>query len=537
MEAMKIIFIITILFIFATKCNRNFVPYDIATNVKPEIIYKVKPIFAENRYNDLIDVNLHIADTNLQIEVKEIIISFKEESTLSSLSSVYVKNIINDKEHIIYDFFDTTASISKFVKLSGSRMIKNGDNKFIIGFTPQKFVNLIGTVEIEYISIVFDGNYEIKIDSGLPIIRFAKIVRRAGQDDVDTYRIPGIITTKKGTLIAVYDVRYKSSRDLQGDIDIGMSRSTDGGQTWEPMRIILDMNNWGGKPEEENGVGDPSILVDDITGTIWLAALWIHGFPGQIAWNASGKGIEPDVTGQLVMVKSEDDGLSWSEVMNITPQVKDPGWKLMFQGPGRGITLNDGTLVFPAQFKDAEGIPWSTIIYSKDHGITWNIGTGAKPNTTEAQCVQLTDGSIMLNMRDNRNATIKDDSNGRAVAITRDLGKTWETHPSSNNALPEPVCMASIISADLDIGGNTKKVLFFSNPANKYERKNITIKASLDEGLTWSEAYQLEIYRPESFGYSCLTMVDKNTIGILYEDKKDLYFQKILVIDILKTKK
>lgn len=231
MEAMKIIFIITILFIFATKCNRNFVPYDISTNEKPEIIYEVKPIFAENRYNDLIDVNLHIADTNLQIEVKKIIISFKEKSTLSSLSSVYVKNIINDKEHIIYDFFDTTASISKFVKISGSRIIKNGDNKFIIGFTPQKFVNLIGTVEIEYISIVFDGNYEIKIDSGLPVIRFAKIVRRAGQDGVDTYRIPGIITTKKGTLIAVYDVRYKSSQDLQGDIDIGMSRSTDGGQT------------------------------------------------------------------------------------------------------------------------------------------------------------------------------------------------------------------------------------------------------------------------------------------------------------------
>lgn len=296
------------------------------------------------------------------------------------------------------------------------------------------------------------------------------------------------------------------------------------------------MNNWGGKPEEENGVGDPSILVDDITGTIWVAALWIHGFPGQIAWNASGQGIEPDVTGQLVMVKSEDDGLSWSEVMNITPQIKDPAWKLMFQGPGRGITLNDGTLVFPAQFRDSEGIPWSTIIYSKDHGITWNIGTGAKPNTTEAQCVQLTDGSIMLNMRDNRNATIKDDSNGRAVAITRDLGKTWEIHPSSNNALPEPVCMASIISADLDIGGKTKKVLFFSNPANKYERKNITIKASLDEGLTWPETCQIEIYRPESFGYSCLTMVDKNTIGILYEGKKDLYFQKILFKDILKTK-
>lgn len=499
------------------------------------IINNFMPLLVDNDENDLFQVVFEYKSSEATAAVREVIIKFGKRSILSSLSSVYARFCVDTSDHTGKEFFGETNEISRRVVIKGNTKINNGKNTFIIGFRAKPDADLLNILSVASIELVFDNNMRKTI---LPqkdqlLVRFAHVIRKSGQDGCDTYRIPGLITTKKGTLIAVYDVRYKNSRDLQGDIDIGMSRSTDGGQTWEPMRIILDMNNWGGKPEEENGVGDPSILVDDITGTIWVAALWIHGFPGQIAWNASGQGIEPDVTGQLVMVKSEDDGLSWSEVMNITPQIKDPAWKLMFQGPGRGITLNDGTLVFPAQFRDSEGIPWSTIIYSKDHGITWNIGTGAKPNTTEAQCVQLTDGSIMLNMRDNRNATIKDDSNGRAVAITRDLGKTWEIHPSSNNALPEPVCMASIISADLDIGGKTKKVLFFSNPANKYERKNITIKASLDEGLTWPETCQIEIYRPESFGYSCLTMVDKNTIGILYEGKKDLYFQKIYVKDVL----
>lgn len=85
-----------------------------------------------------------------------------------------------------------------------------------------------------------------------------QLIRKAGQDGVHTYRIPGIIKTAKGTLIAVYDVRYTTSRDLPGHIDVGMSRSMDNGNTWEPMRIIMDM----GAPHENNGVGDPAILYD-----------------------------------------------------------------------------------------------------------------------------------------------------------------------------------------------------------------------------------------------------------------------------------
>jgi len=162
------------------------------------------------------------------------------------------------------------------------------------------------------------------------------------------------------------------------------------------------------------------------------------------------------------------------------------------------------------------------------------VGTGAKSNTTESQVVQLKDGSIMINMRDDRNKIEKGEHNGRAVAITKDLGKNWTVHPSSNSALSEPNCMASIIGTTFKIDGIDKHVLFFSNPNDKYKRINMTIKASLDEGLTWPIDYQLLINNEEGFGYSCMTMIDENTIGILYEGVKELYFERIAVSDVLK---
>lgn len=87
--------------------------------------------------------------------------------------------------------------------------------------------------------------------------------------------------TPKGTLIAVYDVRYNSAVDLQENIDVGVSRSVDGGQTWLPMQIAMDMGEWGGRSHKENGIGDPAILVDPQTGRVWIAGLWLHGNPGK----------------------------------------------------------------------------------------------------------------------------------------------------------------------------------------------------------------------------------------------------------------
>lgn len=364
--------------------------------------------------------------------------------------------------------------------------------------------------------------------------RIGIALRQAGEDGVNTYRIPGLATTNKGTLLGVYDVRYNDPVDLQENIDVGLSRSTDGGQTWEPMKIIMDMGTYGGLPEDENGIGDPSILVDRNTNTIWVAGLWLHGYPGKRAWNASAPGMSPEKTGQFVLVKSEDDGITWSEPINVTTQMKNPDWQLFFNGPGMGITMKDGTLVFAAQYKDENRIPHSTIVYSKDGGKSWEVGTGAKSETTEAQVVELSDGSLMLNMRDDRNrANRKDSMNGRSVSITKDMGKTWTKHPTSRKALQESNCMASLITYDHPQRG---RVLFFSNPDTKVRRDHITIKTSFDEGMTWPEANQLELYEEGTYGYSCLTMIDEEHVGILYEGVKEMYFEKIHLSELLEQR-
>lgn len=353
-------------------------------------------------------------------------------------------------------------------------------------------------------------------------------VRQAGDDGSAAYRIPGLVTSNCGTLLGVYDIRYNSSVDLQEKVDIGVSRSTDKGQTWEPMRIAMTFGETGGLPHAQNGVGDPSILVDKKTNTIWIVAAWTHGMGNGRAWNNSMPGMTPDATAQLMLVKSEDDGKTWSQPINITSQVKHPSWYFLLQGPGRGISMQDGTLVFPIQFIDSTRIPNAGIMYSKDRGKTWHLHNLARTNTTEAQVAEIEPGTLMLNMRDNRGGS-------RAVAITKDLGKTWTEHPSSRKALQEPVCMASLLKVEAKDNITGKPLLLFSNPNTTRGRHHITIKASLDNGLTWSPSQQVLLDEGESWGYSCLTLIDKETIGILYESSvAHMTFQAVKIKDLIK---
>lgn len=503
---------------------------------------KSVPLFVDDDSQNLMSVRFTANEENSRLHVSGLTIHFAPESQTDCLESVSVGFTTEEGEQL---FGASNQITSKKVEIEGLFETVKSEQVFNLNFKAKENAGLLATFQIE--RIVFDLGGD-QLAESIPAephkFRLAKVLREAGQDQCDTYRIPGLVTTNKGTLIAVYDNRYNNSKDLQEDIDVGMSRSTDGGQTWEPMKVIMDMGEWGGRSQRLNGIGDPSVLYDHTTGTLWVAALWMSGATEKdMLWWASKPGMSPEVTGQFVIAKSIDDGLTWSETINITGQIKDPSWQLLLQGPGRGITLEDGTLVFPAQFKADIGekaldggqyTSHSTIVYSTDGGERWQIGTGAKPNTTEAQVVQLTDGGLMLNMRDDQNRKDKGDTNGRAVATTNDLGKTWKVHPTSNSALQEPNCMASIISADLKVDGEKKRVLFFSNPNNKHQRTNMTIKASVDEGMSWPEEFQLEIYEPAGFGYSCMTMIDNETIGIVYEGVKELYFQSIPVADIIK---
>ncbi|MEI6140120.1 MAG: sialidase family protein [Mariniphaga sp.] len=463
------------------------------------------------------------------IDLKKIVIKFTPDSQPDCISSLTVANT-----GTIDSIFGTSQKVGIKTTISGNRTMTTGPNVINLDFVIKPDAQLTKKFEIQDIELIFSNKQTIKVN---PDSKFAfrptLLLRASGQDQVDTYRIPGLATTNKGTLIAVYDIRYLGGSDLQGDIDVGMSRSTDGGQTWSAMKKVLDMGEYGGLPQDQNGIGDPAVLVDKATNTIWVAGLWVNGIPGQTAWGGSKPGLKPGETGQLVLTKSDDDGVTWSQPINITEQCKKSEWNLFFQGPGNGITMNDGTLVFAAQYKDSQAIPFSTIIYSRDKGKTWSVGTGAKSNTTESQVVQLNDGSLILNMRDNRNGKEKGDQNGRAVSITSDMGQTWKVHSSSNSLLPESVCMASLISATVRIHGVPKNVLFFSNPNVKSTRSNLTIKASLDEGNSWPVEFQSELNSANSLGYSCLTMVNESTIGILYEGIKDLYFQKIKVDELL----
>jgi len=319
-------------------------------------------------------------------------------------------------------------------------------------------------------------------------------------------------------LIAVYDIRYKHSGDLPANVDVGMSRSTDGGNTWEPMKIIMDM----GEPHDNNGVGDPAIVFDPISKKLFVVALWSKG-NRSIA--GSGPGLTPDETGQLVIAESHDDGLTWTKPVSITPQVKDPAWKLFFQGPGNGMVMKNGTIVFAAQYWDKAHMPHATIIYSIDRGKNWKRGVAAKSNTTEAQVEELQSGTLMLSMRDNRGKY-------RSVATTSDMGQTWLEHPTSYNTLEDPICMAGFTKANVQTREGLKDILFFSNPNSSLSRINMSIRASKDFGDTWP--YSLLIDERSSFGYSVMVRLDEKTIGLLYEGIRDLYFVRVPVKEIVR---
>ncbi len=439
----------------------------------------------------------------------------------------------------------SSSTIAEQVCFKINRQLEPGDNYIAVSYKISPATNLLHRFGVSCPSITIDSQkHKLNSCYNKPLLPAVK-VRDFGDDGSLGYRIPSLVTTNKGTLIAAYDIRWASRRDLQGDMDIGISRSEDGGQTWGPMLRAIDMKRWGGLPEKFNGVSDAGLLVDTDTNTIFCAGLWMHGLRDkngkfiegltekndewQHQWRETGScvGMDPKLTCQYLMTSSTDDGKTWSEPQNLTQKLKDPGWILFAPCPGHGITLDDGTLVMTAQGRDGNSKSFTTIIYSKDHGQNWQTAPALRYSIGETGLAQLADGSILFNGRSPKGTGY------RGVAVSADLGKTWQDHPTDLKALVEPGCMGSLIKYDYPVDG--KPLLLFSCPDSQKNREKMTIRVSLDEGMTWPINNQIML---DQFGgaYSCLSTVEKNVIGILYESSQGyLIFQKVALPELIST--
>lgn len=541
---MKSLSFLSVLFFFSSLFAFGVDTVQVKQNKVPVLIDRIDNVIyyiridAENS-KELNEVRLRIGDNVNMSEIESIKLYYGGTEASQRAGQTFYAPVQYVSSHAVGKTREANPSYSvkvveqrspgKEVVLSPNYKLFPGINYFWVSLEMKPGTSLVSKADIAVTSAKLDmKTAPIHLATDPAPFRMGVGVRHAGDDGSAAYRIPGLVTSNAGTLLGVYDVRYNSSVDLQEYVDVGLSRSTDKGKTWEKMTLPISFGEYGGLPKAQNGVGDPAILVDKKNGAIWIAALWTHGMGNGRAWTNSQDGNEIGRSGQLVLVKSTDDGKTWSEPINITNQVKDPSWHLLLQGPGMGITMLDGTLVFPIQYIDSTRVPNAGIMYSKDRGETWHIHNHARTNTTEAQVAEVEPGVLMLNMRDNRGGS-------RAVSVTKDLGKTWTEHPSNRSVLPEPVCMASLIKVEAKDNVLGRNILLFSNPNTTEGRHHITIKASLDGGLSFPEEFHVMLDEQPGWGYSCLTMIDRETVGILYESSvAHMTFQAVKLTDIIK---
>lgn len=306
------------------------------------------------------------------------------------------------------------------------------------------------------------------------------------------HRIPALLTTDKGTLLAFCEARMGSVSDA-APTDVVLRRSLDNGETWTPAMVVAHRQNY--------TVGNPAPVQDRKTGVIWLL-LTLN--PADVSEeeisNSSPKG-----TRTVWITHSSDDGATWSPAEDITPSTKKPDWTWYATGPGNGIQLEDGRLVIPCDYKVAiTKAFYAHVIYSDDDGKTWKLGGSAGPQTNESAVVQLDDGSLLLNMRSYAGQHL------RAISYSHDGGLAWSP-VQLDPALIEPVCQASFIRYTLAKKAGKNRLLF-ANPADTV-RDRMTVRLSYDEGKTWPVARLLD----EDFSeYSSLAVLRDGTIGLLY---------------------
>lgn len=336
-----------------------------------------------------------------------------------------------------------------------------------------------------------------------------------GTGKYNNYRIPSVIATQQGTLLAFCEGREAGDT---GDIDLLMKRSEDNGKTWSSERIIWDDGN--------NTCGNPCPVVDEETGRIWLFMTWNNGedTETEIIHKTSASPRIPYIC------FSDDDGKSWSKPENLSKTCRDDSWGWYATGPGIGIQLKNGPhkgrLVIPANhsYDDPDGKirngPYSYgshIIYSDDHGKTWQISEAIRPGCNESQAAELADGTVLMNMRSYNN------KHCRAVSYSNDGGTTW-SEIEHDYQLVESICQAGL----LNYGEyNGKQMYLFLNPAVPSGRNHMTLKASFDNCKSWSNG-KLVYAGPSA--YSCLTKLPDGRIGMFFEAGEKSPYEKLIFI-------
>ena len=490
---------------------------------------QVHPLLIRNEAGALLQIVVDV-QSNKEVRLQALNFALDGADDVADLESLSVFATGDKQEFATTTAFGKPSDAAKLIAIRGDVTLRPGRNVFWLSGRLKPSADLSHKVSAICTSVeTTAGKHPVKELSPAVGQRIGIALRKAKDDGVHTYRIPALTTTHKGTLLCVYDMRRRTGRDLQEDIDIGLSRSTDGGQTWEAVRVIMDMGKFGGLPEEQNGCSDPGIIVDHKTGEIFCFAVWMHGNPGKHQWTGDGSapGYEIGKAAQILMVSSKDDGRTWTKPVNLTRKLKPAEWWLFAPSPQSGINLSDGTLVMPAQGRDAKGVEFSTIMTSGDHGVTWTVGTPAYSGGSECQAVLLGDGSIMLNMRNEHERF-------RAVFVTKDLGKSWQPHATNRKTLIEPNCNGSLLRVDYVEGGAKKHVLLFSNPHSQKGRTHQTIQVSFDDGLTWPDSHHLLLDEGRGAGYSSLTRVDDRHVGIVYEGSQaHIVFEKFTLAELL----
>ncbi len=316
-----------------------------------------------------------------------------------------------------------------------------------------------------------------------------------GDGGVHTYRIPALIETRKGKLLAVCDARHDSSHDMPARISLVLRTSEDRGRSWSGMVTLRKV--------PEGGVGDASLLLDRRTGRIWC----FHSYgPPAIGWETAQPGARTgSTTFQFHAMHSDNEGASWSEPVDLTPQVKDPEWQAIFATSGTHIQTSTGRYLVPMVVRDAQGVVSSRNACSDDAGRTWKIGAAIGPGTDESKCVELDGGVIMQNMRNGPT---------RAIALSHDGGITFGpvTH---NAALIDPVCNAAIT--------RYRNLLIFTNAASS-RRENLTLKVSANQGNTWIVG---KVLHPGPAAYSTLLVLRDHSIAVLYENGETSAYSQI----------